>query len=81
MYIAGTQTSENTMVIDPKNAHSCTPADGKQNLASVHDTNDLHMFLHIHIDLNNQHSHAFILKSPHVHGGKKIKIFFKTIEK
>jgi hypothetical protein len=43
----------------------------EKHLASVHDTNELHMFSHIHIDLNNQHSHVFILQSPNVHGGKE----------
>ena len=43
----------------------------EKHFASVHDINDLHMFLHIHIDLNNQHAHVLILQSPHVHGGKQ----------
>jgi hypothetical protein len=47
----------------------------EKHLASVHDINDLHMFLHIPIDLNNQHSHVLILQSPHVLGGKQRNMF------
>ena len=46
----------------------------EEHLASVHDTNELHMFLHtyIYIDRSEQSTFScFILKSPHVHDGKE----------